>query len=140
VSVFIDTAILVYAHDERAAEKHLVANRLVRELWKLPVLPVISVQVCKELWRTLSRSRALDREVLACLVENYLQWRVVPEDGALLAAAFELRRQHGLPVWDSWIVAAAQRAGVRQLWSDGLEAGRCFGAVEVINPLVRGGG
>ena len=136
MSVFIDTTILVYAHDEGAAEKHTVANRLVRELWQLPVLPVISVQVCKELWRALSRSATLEREVLAQLVESYLQWRVVPEDGALVAAAFELRRNFGISIWDSWIVAAAQRAGVRQLWSDVIGAGLEFGEVTVVNPLV----
>ncbi len=115
----------------------MVANRLVRGLWRLPVLPVISVQVCKELWSALSRSRVLEREGLAGLVESYLQWRVVPEDRALMTAAFELRRRFGISVWDSWIVAAAQRAGVRQLWSDTMEVGREFGEVLVVNPLVR---
>ncbi len=135
MSVFVDTTILVSAHD-RGAVRHVVANRLVRELWQLPVLPVISVQVCRELWRALNRSPDLERDVLVQLVESYLEWCVVPEDGDLVAAAFELRRRFELPVWDSWIVAAAQRAGVRQLWSDALEAGRVFGEVTVVNPLV----
>ena len=135
MSVFVDTTVLVSAHDREAA-RHVVANRLVRELWQLPVLPVISVQVCRELWRALSRSSDLERDVLVQLVQSYLKWRVVPEDGDLVAAAFALRRRFELPVWDSWIVASAQRAGVRQLWSDSLEAGRVFGEVTVINPLV----
>ena len=135
MSVFVDTTILVSAHDREAA-RHVVANRLVRELWHLPVLPVISVQVCRELWRALSHSLELEREVLVQLVQSYLEWRVIPEDGDLVAAAFDLRRRFELPVWDSWIVAAAQRAGVRQLWSESLEAGRVFGEVTVINPLV----
>ena len=90
MSVFVDTTILVSAHDREAA-RHVVANRLVRELWQLPVLPVISVQVCRELWRALSRSSDLERDVLVQLVQSYLKWRVVPEDGDLVAAAFELR-------------------------------------------------
>ena len=135
MSVFVDTTILISAHDREAA-RHVVANRLVRELWQLPVLPVISVQVCRELWRALSHSPDLERDILAQLIQSYLEWRVVPEDGDLVAAAFELRRRFELPVWDSWIVAAAQKAGVRQLWSDSLEAGRVFGEVTVINPLV----
>ena len=53
-----------------------------------------------------------------------------------MAAAFELRRNFGISIWDSWIVAAAQRAGVRQLWSDAIEAGLEFGEVTVVNPLV----
>ena len=135
MSVFVDTTILISAHDREAA-RHVVANRLVRELWQLPVLPVISVQVCRELWRALSHSPDLERDILAQLIQSYLEWRGVPEDGDLVAAAFELRRRFELPVWDSWIVAAAQKAGVRQLWSDSLEAGRVFGEVTVINPLV----
>jgi len=135
VSVFIDTSILVCAHDARAAEKHFVANRLVRELWQLPILPVISVQVCKEFWGALSRSAGLAREEMAQLVESYLQWRVVPEDSVLLAVALQLRREFGISVWDSCIVAAAQKAEVRQLWSEGMEPGMSFGDVMVVNPL-----
>lgn len=134
MSVFIDTGILVCAHDRRA-EGHVVANRLVRELWALPVLPVISVQVCKELWRVLRRAPGLEGEV-AVLVESYLQWRVVPEDAALVGSAFGLRRDFGISLWDSWIVAAAQRAEVAQLWSVSGLAGREFDDLVVVNPLV----
>ncbi|NIP95698.1 MAG: PIN domain-containing protein [Akkermansiaceae bacterium] len=136
MSVFVDTNILVYAHDETAAEKHLVANRLVRELWQLPVLPVISVQVCLELWRVLNWSAQLAREEIGNLVGSYLQWRVIPEDRELMAAALRLRREFGISIWDSCIVAAAQRGGVQQLWSVGMEPGKRFGAVTVVNPLV----
>lgn len=135
MSVFIDSGILVYAHDRGAGEKHLVANRLVRELWRLPVLPVISVQVCRELWWILSQSPDLEREGLARLVASYLVWRVIPEDGELVAAALELQHRFGISVWDSWIVAAALRAGVRQLWSDSVAVLE-YGPLQVVNPLV----
>ena len=136
MSVFVDTNILVYAHDETAAELHLVANRLVRELWQLPVQPVISVQVCLELWRVLICSGRLAAEEMSELVGSYLQWRVIPEDRELMTAALELRCEHDLSLWDSCIVAAAQKAGARQLWSTGMEAGKRFGDVTVVNPLV----
>ena len=55
VSVFVDTGTLVYPHDRGAGAKHVVAKRLVRELWRLPVLAVISVQVFRGLWWILQR-------------------------------------------------------------------------------------
>ena len=136
MSVFIDSRILVYAHDESAGEKHFVANRLIRELWELPVRPVISVQVCKELWRVLNRCEVMGRPETADLVRNYLQWEVIPEDEQLLATALELRGDYDLSVWDACILAAARRAGVTQLWRESLEAGREYGGVTVLNPLV----
>ena len=30
---FIDTKLLIYAYDKTAAEKHEIANRIVKELW-----------------------------------------------------------------------------------------------------------
>lgn len=137
MSVFVDSRILIDAHDQASGESHRAANRLVRELWQLPVRPVISSQVCKDLWRALSRSGAVSLHVANQLVSSYLQWKVIPEDEGVVAAALELREKEGLSVRDACQVAAAQKAGVVQLWSDSLPSGRRFGRVLIRNPLLR---
>ena len=53
--IFVDTNILVYAHDRDAAGKHQAAKDRVASLWRLPVAPAISVQVLQELYVNLFR-------------------------------------------------------------------------------------
>ena len=45
VDVFIDTNILVYAHDRDAGPKHVKAAELVEGFWDRQDIPCISVQV-----------------------------------------------------------------------------------------------
>ena len=45
--VFVDTNILVYAHDKDAGDKYLLAKAKVESLWNRQILPSISVRSCK---------------------------------------------------------------------------------------------
>ena len=45
-----------------------------------------------------------------------------------MATALGLGGEYGLSLRDSCIVAAAQKAGVRRLWSTAMKAGRCLEA------------
>ena len=82
-----------------------------------------------------SGSSEIEHDALKQLVERDLNWRVIPGDGELVSAALELWLRFEISVWDSWIVAAAQRAGVHQLWSDS-NAGLEFGKLRLVSPLV----
>ena len=62
ISVFVDTNILVYAHDTSAGEKHTIAKQKVEELWKKDLPPFISVQVLQELYVNLVRKGISDNE------------------------------------------------------------------------------
>jgi predicted nucleic acid-binding protein len=53
--VFVDTNILVYAHDDQAGDRHEVAQKRLRELVASPVTPAISAHVLHELYVTLVR-------------------------------------------------------------------------------------
>jgi len=54
-TLFIDTNILIYAHDLGSGEKHKEAAKLLLRAWNEEVLPVISVQVLQELLVNLLR-------------------------------------------------------------------------------------
>ena len=45
---FVDTNILIYAHDKREPEKRKIASTLIESLWNSKDAPVISVQVLQE--------------------------------------------------------------------------------------------
>lgn len=72
----------------------------------------------------------------AARVSNFLAWRVIDNDRALLQSAFDVQVRWHLSFWDSLIIAAAQRAGTATLWSEDFSTGQDYGGVLVVNPLI----
>ena len=133
--VFVDTNVLVYAHDRDAGEKHVKAARLIAGFWERRERPSVSIQVLQELHVNLVRKGiAPDRS--AQIVSRYLSWRVVGNTRHLLRQAFAEQQRWQLSFWDSLILAAARRASVSTLWSEDLNTGQDFDAITVVNPLL----
>lgn len=135
--IFVDTNILVYAHDADAGEKHATARSKVMSLWNQDLLPSISIQVLQEFYVNLVRKKIPGGHA-RLLVERYLYWNVIPNDEELLLQGIELARTGELSFWDALILAAARRAGASLLWSENFSAGRDYGDIRVINPLKAG--
>ena len=132
--VFVDTNILVYAHDADAGERHLKAVALIKSLWDRPYPPAISTQVLQELIATLVKkgaSRAKSREI----AQIYYAWEIVPHTAALTQAAIDLWERYKTSWWDALIIVAAQTARAVELWSEDLQDGRTFDSVRIVNPL-----
>ena len=89
---FVDTNILVYAHDASAGPKHERARALVVQLWQTRA-GVVSTQVLQELCVNVRKKAAqpLDIQETRDLVSDYLAWHVVVNDGDAILAALEIR-------------------------------------------------
>lgn len=133
--VFVDTNILYYASTDSDDPRHAAARRCVAELWRVPGRAAVSVQVLQELHVNLMRKAHLAQQQSAQRVGDYLAWRLVDNDRALLLSAFEVQARWQLSYWDSLIVAAAQRSGAKVLWSEDLSIGQRFDSTVLINPL-----
>ena len=132
---FVDTNVLVYAHDTSAGAKHALARDLVERLWR-ERSGVLSTQVLQELYVSLRKARnplpaAQAREVVA----DYLRWEVVVNTGESVLEAVDLELRHRLSFWDALIVHAATASGAAVLYSEDLSDGRLYGPVRVVNPL-----
>lgn len=132
--VFVDTNILVYAHDKDAGDKYLIAKEKVESLWNRPILPSISVQVLQEFYVNLIRKRVKSSDARETVM-NYLEWDVVDNDRALLLEGIHLQEKLSISFWDALIIAAAKRAKARELWSEDLNPSRYYEGVVVVNPL-----
>lgn len=135
-AVFVDTNILVYAHDERAGERHRIAKERIAHLWRLPLLANISVQVLQELYVHL-RKRGVPAATARETVTDYLHWNVVSTDRSLLEEGLRLAERWQVFLWDALILAAARRAGADVVWSEDLNAGQQYEGVLVVNPFAR---
>lgn len=136
VRAFVDTNVLVYAHDAGAGERHRVAADLVRGLWESRS-GVLSTQVLQETWVNLRKkaARPVARDEALALIEDYCRWEVVVNTAASVVAATGLEERFGLSFWDALIVQAAQSAGVETLYSEDLSDGQTYGPVVVVNPF-----
>jgi predicted nucleic acid-binding protein len=133
---FVDTNILMYAHDTAAGEKHARARTLVENLWQNRS-GVVSTQVLQELAVNLRRKakRPLDARATRDVVSDYLAWQVVVNSGDSILEALELEARYQISFWDALVIQAAQTAGADVLYSEDLSDGQRYGSVKVENPF-----
>jgi predicted nucleic acid-binding protein len=136
---FVDTNILMYAHDTAAGEKHLRARALVEELWETRS-GVVSTQVLQELAVNLRRKarNPLDAKATRDVVSDYLTWQVVVNGGDSILEALDLEERYQISFWDALIVQAAHASGAAVLYSEDLSDRQTYGVVRVVNPLRAG--
>ena len=133
---FVDTHILMYAHDTSAGEKHDRAKTLVEELWR-DRTGVVSTQVLQELSVNLRKKvrRPLDAKTTRDIVADYLTWQVIVNGGESILEAIDLESRYQISFWDALVIQAAQLSGAEILYSEDLSDGQKYGSVRVINPL-----
>jgi predicted nucleic acid-binding protein len=133
---FIDTNVLMYAHDTSAGEKHEHAKALVEELWR-DRSSVLSTQVLQELAVNLRRKagRPLDTKATREILADYLTWQVVVNGGDSILEALDLETRYRISFWDALVVQAAQASGAEVLYSEDLSDGQKYGSVRVTNPF-----
>jgi predicted nucleic acid-binding protein len=125
VRCFVDTNILMYAHDTAAGLKHERAKTLVQELWNNRS-GVVSTQVLQELCVNLQRklARPLGPQETREIAADYLTWHVVVNDGQSILAALDVQARHPVSFWDALVIQAVQGAGVSTLYSEDLSDGQ----------------
>jgi predicted nucleic acid-binding protein len=134
--VFVDTNILLYAHDHEAGQKGEQANGILRTLWKtkrgrlsIQVLQEFYVNVTKKIRPPLDRSQA--REI----IRTYAVWiETAPTVDTILRAS-EISEIWQISFWDSLILASAEEIGASELFSEDLNNGQIIAGVKVVNPF-----
>lgn len=133
---FVDSNVLVYAHDRSAGRKRVIARALVDRLWEertgslsLQVLQEFAVNVTAKIPQPLSVAEA------AGIVSALSEWRLHVPEPPDVVAALELQRRHQLSFWDAMILRSAARLGCRLLWSEDLNSGQVYDGVELRNPF-----
>jgi predicted nucleic acid-binding protein len=134
---FLDTNILVYAHDRSAGRKHQRALELTEATW-IAGNGVISTQVLQEFCFTLRRKlpRPLSSEDTSRVLQQYLAWNVVTNSPASVLHAIQLEARYKVSFWDALILHAAEEGGADVLYSEDFSHGQLYGKVRAINPLL----
>lgn len=136
MKTFIDTNVLVYAHDKDAGGRNTTAAALLAELWDNRN-GSLSTQVLQEFYAVATRKfqPPMPRAMARAVVAAYGEWCDVATEPQLIVAASRLEEEHTLSFWDALIVQAAIHAGADVLVSEDLQDGRRFGSLTIRNPF-----
>lgn len=134
--VFVDSNILIYAHDLDAGVKRERAAAKLRELWdsgtgrlSVQVLQEFYVNVTQKLATPIARSTA--REV----IKTYGVWIRRATTVDTVTRATEIADLARISFWDALIVASAEEIAAEELLSEDLNDGQAIAGIKVANPL-----
>jgi predicted nucleic acid-binding protein len=132
---FVDTSVLIYAHDMDAKSKHAIAGDILRELWSKRT-GVLSMQVLEEFYVNVTRKIAspLPKDSARVVVSSYSIWGMETTP-AELSVAFRIEDESRIGFWDSLIVAAAAKSGATRLLSEDLNPGQKIAGLRIENPF-----
>lgn len=134
--VFVDTNVLIYAHDLDAGAKRTIASAILKELWSTR-LGILSTQVLQEFYVNVTRkipsplSPAVAREI----VRSYCVWPVEVLKPEMVLRASDIEERHHLSFWDALIVTAALTGHAAKILSEDLHPGKAIEGILIENPF-----
>lgn len=134
--IFVDTNILVYAHDLSTGDRHAKAFAVIESLWEAET-GVISTQVLQEFYVIITRKikNPLKQAEAREIIRNYLAWPVQNNDLETTIRASEIEEKNSLSFWDALIVAAALRLQAIKIITEDLNHGQIIEGILIENPL-----
>jgi predicted nucleic acid-binding protein len=133
---FVDTNILVYAHDTSAGDKHERARALLEKLWETRD-GCLSVQIMQEFFVNVTRKipKPLDAAVAKEIIADLSRWYVhVPAVDDVLGA-IGLHQRTGISFWDAMMVRSAVEIGCGVIYSEDLNHSQLYDGARVENPF-----
>lgn len=134
--VFVDSNILIYAHDQDADERRERAATLLGSLWEsgngrlsTQVLQEFFVNATSRLATPLVRATA--REV----VKTYAVWVQDATTPETITRAIDIADLARLYFWDALIVASAEQCGASRLLTEDLNHGQQIAGIHIENPF-----
>jgi predicted nucleic acid-binding protein len=134
---FLDTNILVYAYDVSDPRKQSIAQDLMRRALAGEFL--ISVQVLSEFASTLLHkiSPPATTEQLVAILDALAPIKTISPNPETVLRAVAFRHTCGLHFYDAMIIAAAEQAGSKRIWSEDLNPGQEYLGIKVENPFTK---
>lgn len=134
---FVNTNILVYAHDNSAGQKRSQAKQLLEDIWARRT-GCLSVQVLQAFYVTVTQKVEipLEAEATAQITADLSTWEVHAPNPNDVLDAIQIQKRFQLSFWDAMIVANAMNLGCQTLWTEDLDAGQILDAVTIANPFL----
>jgi predicted nucleic acid-binding protein len=131
---FIDTNVLIYAHDGGAGARHERAVDLLARLFE-DSSGALSIQVLSEFYAAATKKLAMKSQEAEDVINDLAAWTIHRPGHADLLRAAGLHRRYKIAWWDALIVNSAIELGCSVLWTEDLADGQRYGAVTARNPF-----
>lgn len=133
---FVDTNILVYAHDNSAGNKYIKAKSLISDLWQSET-GCISIQVLQEFYVVMTKKvkKPIRPEVAQKIIGNLGKWAIHSPSVEDILDSIDIQQRYNISFWDSLVICSAQKLGCGVIWSEDLNHGQLYGEVIVRNPF-----
>jgi predicted nucleic acid-binding protein len=132
----LDTNVLVYAEDYKAARKCDLSLALLNSLSAEDVC--IPVQTLGELHRVLVGKAGRSEQASRDRVLQYLDaFSTAPTTTSAFQSALELSVTHRFSIWDSIVMAVCAENGCRLLFTEDLQEGFTWNGLTVVNPYLK---
>ena len=132
---FIDSNILIYAHDTHDPRKHVIAQALLADLLQSRT-GLLSPQVLQEFYVNVTRKVAvpLPKGIAREIVEDF-SILCVNTTAADVTAAFRIENESKISFWDALICASALKSGAQTIYSEDLNHGQEIAGICIENPF-----
>jgi len=136
--IFLDTNIIVYAHDRSSGKKHRIAMEIMEYLWERKK-GVISVQVMQEFYICVTTKilKPIPLKDVRKILEYLLNWDVIINDEHITIKAIDLQEKYQFSFWDSLIVQSVIQSQAGTLFSEDLSDGQVIENVKITNPFIQ---
>jgi predicted nucleic acid-binding protein len=133
--LFLDTNILVYAHDSGSPEKQKKSREIITQLADTGD-GVVSTQVMQEFYVAATRKLGVDPLVAKGVLKTFAVFEIVQVSTMLIQEAIDCSILNQISFWDSLILAAAASAGCATVISEDLNARQSILGVKILNPFM----
>ncbi len=135
--LFVDTNILVYAHDASAGKKHFQAKAILSSLWESGN-GCLSIQVLQEFYVTVTHkvARPVSPELASRIISDFSQWRLHVPDATDILDAIDIQQRNRLSFWDALIICSAKKMGCTMVLTENLNDGQFYERILAQNPFI----
>jgi predicted nucleic acid-binding protein len=135
--IFVDTNILIYAHDLDAGAKHDVAISIIEKIWEEKT-GIISTQVIQEFYVNVTRKipNPITPVLARGIILNYFSWHIESIEPHTILMASEIEERHVLSFWDSLIIAAACQSNAGKILTEDMNHSQVIEGVLIQNPFL----
>jgi predicted nucleic acid-binding protein len=130
---FFDTNVLLYMYGGDAG-KRTRAIELFREYTRAGRM-LVSTQVVQEFYAAGSRKLGMPRPKLRDAAAALLDCPLVVVGPSHILSAMQNEKRHKVSFWDALMLAAAESGGAEVLYTEDLNDGQQYGAVQARNPF-----
>lgn len=130
----LDTNILVYSIDLRAADRHELAKQIIRRAALRPCL--LAVQAISEFYAAVTRKRMMQQPEASRVANDLMDlFPTVPASASAVRAALAIAVNGQASYWDALLVATAAEAGCTTILTEDLADGSRLFGVRILNPF-----